>query len=67
MVLHSIAVFGMVNFNESLITFLFVRVSVSASKLTHLIVRALSALNPLYGLMFSLYRMVYDVITTIRH
>ena len=43
MVLHSLAVFGMVNVNESLITFLFVRVSVSASKLTHLIVRALFA------------------------
>ena len=46
MALHCLAVFGMVNFNESLITFEFVRVSVSASKLTHLTVRALSAFKP---------------------
>ena len=46
MALHSLAVFGMVNFNESLITFEFVRVSVSASNLTHLTVRALIAFKP---------------------
>ena len=46
MVLHSLAVFGMVNANESLITFEFVRVSASASKLTHLTVGALFAFKP---------------------
>jgi hypothetical protein len=36
----------MANINESLITFEFVRVSVSASNLTHLTVRALTAFKP---------------------
>ena len=45
-VLHSTATLGMVWLNESLITFEFVRVSVSASNLTHLTVRALIAFKP---------------------
>jgi hypothetical protein len=60
MVLHDLAVFGMVNLNESLITFEFVRVSAFASKLTHLTVRALSAFKP------ALRIMVYAVNPTTR-
>ena len=45
-VLHSIATFGMVDLNESFITFLFVHLSVSARGLTYLGVKALTPFRP---------------------
>ena len=43
---HSIATFGMVDLNESFITFLFVHLSVSARGLTYLGVKALTPFRP---------------------
>ena len=47
---HSIAPFGMVLNNESLITFLFVHLSVSARNLTFLVVKASTPFRPASGI-----------------
>ena len=47
---HSIATFGMVLNNESLITFLFVHLSVSARNLTFLVVKASTPFRPASGI-----------------
>ena len=49
-VLHSIATFGMVDLNESFITFLFVHLSVSARGRTHSVVKALTSFRPASGI-----------------
>jgi len=47
---HSIAILGVVILYESLITFLFVHLSVSARSLTYLIVKALTPFRPASGI-----------------
>ena len=49
-VLHSLTTFGMVGYYESLITFLFVHLSVFARGLTYLVVKALSPFRPASGI-----------------
>ena len=49
-VLHSIATFGVVFFDESLFTFLCVHLSASARSLTYMVVKALTPFRPASGI-----------------